>query len=764
MADVALTAKLYNFEEASTKLHNLAKKLNETAYSDEQWADVIKKLNVIKDENLAKIKAREAATQRLKDHTVELVRQFQIQEAAERAADSMMARMGETLRGVALRYLGLTAVIGGVVATLSSARHAALEAAAADARLETTLQATGNVVGFTKKQLDEFSASMAKSTHFTDEQVKAAAAVMLTFKNVIGETFTVAMKAAADYAAFTGRDLTTAARTVGRAFNDPVHGLNLLELQFGRLDPVQKKHIEQLIETGRLAEAQAIIQAKLNGAIGGFAESLRGAAGSAATVTEKWADFLKEIGRSPVIMKPVEMALSGWALILKTVTEEINDLVSGKTKIKLLQLGLEGATLENKERIRAEITKLQKDITVGEAEEIENRRNAAAVGEEERLAAAKRAQQALLAERARAHAAERRREEQENEEARDIERKQIELQIKNGEAVLEHLQGVLKDQLTMTTLNAKERQRIEEELAKNTEDIKKREETILKAAEKRLHDQAANDARVQGARNKLAADVAEEEMTRLQRQGLEADELKAKYVELAEALRNGSVEGEHAARKVEDANKRLLTQTEKDQKRISDILGRTGYDTINVFEGVYTATRNAFSGIMRGTMSLGQGVKSVFRSMAESILDEFARIAATQVFQWILGGRTLPTAGGGGGGLLGGLLGSFNLSSLFGGGDAGSIPSAAYGTYVSPAYASGTDYVPRTGLALVHQGEKIIPASENKEGSSSITQIIQFSANTPAAVRDAVLSMMPQIQEAAVQAVNSARRRGRGVN
>ena len=30
-----------------------------------------------------------------------------------------------------------------------------------------------------------------------------------------------------------------------------------------------------------------------------------------------------------------------------------------------------------------------------------------------------------------------------------------------------------------------------------------------------------------------------------------------------------------------------------------------------------------------------------------------------------------------------------------------------------PGFAEGTDYVPQTGLALVHQGEKIIPASQN---------------------------------------------------
>ena len=36
-----------------------------------------------------------------------------------------------------------------------------------------------------------------------------------------------------------------------------------------------------------------------------------------------------------------------------------------------------------------------------------------------------------------------------------------------------------------------------------------------------------------------------------------------------------------------------------------------------------------------------------------------------------------------------------------------------------PAFASGTDYVPRTGLALVHRGERITPAAHNRRDSSA---------------------------------------------
>ncbi|MCE5212997.1 MAG: hypothetical protein LLG40_15755 [Deltaproteobacteria bacterium] len=53
---------------------------------------------------------------------------------------------------------------------------------------------------------------------------------------------------------------------------------------------------------------------------------------------------------------------------------------------------------------------------------------------------------------------------------------------------------------------------------------------------------------------------------------------------------------------------------------------------------------------------------------------------------------------------------SLNLSSL----------NLAAGWSLTP-YAEGTDYVPKTGPALLHQGEAVIPAAENKPGSRGIT-------------------------------------------
>ncbi len=73
---------------------------------------------------------------------------------------------------------------------------------------------------------------------------------------------------------------------------------------------------------------------------------------------------------------------------------------------------------------------------------------------------------------------------------------------------------------------------------------------------------------------------------------------------------------------------------------------------------------------------------------------------------------------------MGGASAAGAFPMLLGSGSGGASAFAGVAAAAGASFATGTDYVPRTGLALVHQGERIIPASENKQGSQRPLRVI----------------------------------------
>jgi hypothetical protein len=64
-------------------------------------------------------------------------------------------------------------------------------------------------------------------------------------------------------------------------------------------------------------------------------------------------------------------------------------------------------------------------------------------------------------------------------------------------------------------------------------------------------------------------------------------------------------------------------------------------------------------------------------------------------------------------------LGVAGVSAITGG-IIGSLGSGTPSTGGLPSYASGTNYVPRTGLALLHKGEQVVPAGQSNGGNTVI--------------------------------------------
>lgn len=115
---------------------------------------------------------------------------------------------------------------------------------------------------------------------------------------------------------------------------------------------------------------------------------------------------------------------------------------------------------------------------------------------------------------------------------------------------------------------------------------------------------------------------------------------------------------------------------------------------------IQDAFGDTFAQILDGNF---KDIGSSFTSLINKMV---AEAAAANLARELFGGLV---KGGSGDGIFGKALGSF-ASSIFGG---------------APKFATGTDFVPRDMLAMVHKGEAIIPAQRNLPGnnSSNVTNI-----------------------------------------
>jgi len=83
-------------------------------------------------------------------------------------------------------------------------------------------------------------------------------------------------------------------------------------------------------------------------------------------------------------------------------------------------------------------------------------------------------------------------------------------------------------------------------------------------------------------------------------------------------------------------------------------------------------------------------------------------------------------------GVIDGIRNAWNaVSSLIGQGQQSAPPAENFGGGGGGgmSFASGTSFVPRTGFALLHQGEAVIPAGANRVGGGSPTIVINVSGN-----------------------------------
>ncbi|MGH8323200.1 MAG: hypothetical protein ACRETD_05295, partial [Steroidobacteraceae bacterium] len=139
------------------------------------------------------------------------------------------------------------------------------------AGLNAQLQAQGRYSGAYNQALQDQAAALQRTTVYSQNLVESAQALLLTFPHLSNDVIPRATRAAADLAAAMGIDLTSAARALGSALDNPEQGLGRLSRANVRFTADQKALLQSLVNTGQTAKAYDLILSEIDAHVGGRA-------------------------------------------------------------------------------------------------------------------------------------------------------------------------------------------------------------------------------------------------------------------------------------------------------------------------------------------------------------------------------------------------------------------------------------------------------------------------------------------------------------
>jgi hypothetical protein len=206
-----------------------------------------------------------------------------------------------TTMGQRVKALGPAFAVAGAAAAIGigvQAVKAFNESEAAIAQTNAVLKSTGGIAGVTGQQVTNLATRMQDLTTFSDEEVRSAENLLLTFTRISSDIFPQTTEAVLDVATALGKDLNSSAIMVGKALNDPILGLTALGRAGVQFTEQQKEQIKVLVESNRTLEAQKIILGELNTQMGGSARAAATTfAGQMKQLGNELNDVLEELGR-----------------------------------------------------------------------------------------------------------------------------------------------------------------------------------------------------------------------------------------------------------------------------------------------------------------------------------------------------------------------------------------------------------------------------------------------------------------------------------
>lgn len=201
-----------------------------------------------------------------------------------KSAEYAMKRLQRQTRkfGDNMKGLGQSLTVG---LTLPLAGFAAMglkglaDAERVSAQTRAALESTGNAANASVDGIESMAMSLRRLSGVDDEIIQQGANVLLTFTNIenaggkAGGMFDQATEAALNMSVALKTDMKSASMLVGKALNDPIRGMGALRKSGVQLTKQQEAQVKQMMDTGNVAGAQAVLLKELETQFGGSAEA-----------------------------------------------------------------------------------------------------------------------------------------------------------------------------------------------------------------------------------------------------------------------------------------------------------------------------------------------------------------------------------------------------------------------------------------------------------------------------------------------------------
>lgn len=250
----------------------------------------------------------------------------------------------------------------------------------AETKLAAVLKSTGQAAGYNAQQLKDMAARMQAITTVGDEVTINGMAMLATFKQIKGEAFEGATKAAMNMSQVMDQDLKSSIVMIGKALNDPIANLSAMTRTGVQFTKQQKDMIKALWEAGDAAGAQAVILQELDSQFGGAAEAARKTFAGAVTAAGNALGDLKEqlgavITQNPFFINMAKEAENWFNRLGQTIVRNRDQLqeyskdvgVRIVSSIKwMLSTGADLVTffIENKKTIKSVVVEMGKFYAV----------------------------------------------------------------------------------------------------------------------------------------------------------------------------------------------------------------------------------------------------------------------------------------------------------------------------------------------------------------------------------------------------------------